>query len=451
MDLVSGSMFAMMLVTAFLYYVVPPKAKPYTILAISIAFYASLGWQALLYIVFSTMTTYVAGILLEDKIKKRQMRAITLGIVIALNVLILVTIKNQIFGKDILVPMGISYYTFQVISYSVDIYRKKYTAQRNLAKYFLYTMYFPYLFIGPINRYDDIENTLYETNKKFSSRQAFYGLARILWGIFKKLVVANRIQIIMTTITQDTTTYQGAYALFAMLLYSAQLYCDFSGGIDIVIGFSRILQIHLKENFDVPYCSQNIQEFWRRWHISLSNWFRDYVYIPLGGSRAGKLRTNINVMIVFLLSGLWHGTGYVLWGFFHGVFLLLGKVVKTPWKVVNQILTFLIVSVLWSFFIWQDTWQACQMIGSIFTQFNYQALLQNIGNLGLSFANYVVLLLATIAVFVYDGHKHKMNERIKRTGTEMKLIGVISMIFVICIFGVYGIGFDASAFIYNKF
>lgn len=451
MNLVSAIMFLIMLITAFLYYIVPKQVKPYTLLAISVAFYISLGWQPLIFIILSTLTTYIAGILLEKNSEKKTAKKLILTFTISLNAIILVFLKNKIFIKNLIVPMGISYYTFQVISYMIDIYRKKYLPQKNLAKYFLYTMYFPYLSIGPINRYDDITQTLYQTDKKFNLTQAYNGLCRILLGIFKKLVVANRVQILVSTISQDVGTYQGAFALFAMLLYSIQIYCDFSGGIDVVIGFSKILQINLKENFNNPYFAESIQDFWRRWHISLSNWFRDYVYIPLGGSRCGKLRTNINVIIVFTLSGLWHGTQYVLWGLLHGIFLILGKIVKTSYKFVNQIITFLIVSILWSFFIWPDTIQACQMIGSIFTQFNYQQLFQNIGNLGLNFANYIVLIISTILVFIYDGKKNKINEMIKKRTPEIKLILAITMVLVIMVFGIYGIGFDASEFIYNKF
>lgn len=447
MELISGTIFAIMLITVILYYTLPKKAKPYVLLLISIVVYASFGKSSIFFIIFSTITTYLAGILLE----KTKYRKTILAITIIINTLILVILKNGLFVKDIIIPIGISYYTFQVISYIIDIYRKKYEPQKNIAKYFLYTMYFPYLFIGPINRYDKIQELLYKTDKKFNISKAFNGLIRMLWGIFKKIVIANRIQIIISAITQDVATYQGAYALFAMILYSIELYCDFSGGIDVVIGFSKILQINLLENFDNPYKSQNIQEFWRRWHITLSSWFRDYVYIPLGGSRCGKLRTNINVIIVFVLSGLWHGTQYILWGLLHGIFLILGKFIKTPWKIINTIFTFLIVSILWSFFIWQDAGTACTMMLSVFTKFNYEDLIQNILNFGLSIANYIVLIISVIAVIMYDFNKTKINSKIKAMKTETKLILLISIIFIILIFGTYGIGFEASEFIYNKF
>lgn len=447
MELISGTMFAVMLVTVILYYMMPKKIKPYILLLISVVVYASLGLSSICFIVFSTITTYLAGIFLE----KYKYRKTILGITIAVNVIILIILKNQIFIKDIIVPIGISYYTFQVISYIIDIYRKKYEPQKNIAKYFLYTMYFPYLFIGPINRYDKIEKSLYKTDVKFNPSIVFNGLIRMLWGIFKKLVIANRIQIVISTITQDVSAYQGAFALFAMILYSIELYCDFSGGIDVVIGFSKMLQIKLLENFDNPYKSQNIQEFWRRWHISLSSWFRDYVYIPLGGSRCGKLRTNINVVVVFVLSGLWHGAQYVLWGLLHGIFLILGKFIKTPWKVINTVITFFIVSMLWSFFIWQDAGQACNMMLSVFTKFNYLDLAQSILNLGLNMVNYIVLIISVISVVIYDFNKIKINNMIKNMRTETKLILLIVLLFIILIYGTYGIGFDASQFIYNKF
>ena len=436
MELISGTIFAIMLITVILYYTLPKKAKPYILLLISVAVYASFGKSSIIFIIFSTITTYIAGIL---------------AITIFINIAILVILKNKLFVKDIIIPIGISYYTFQVISYIIDIYRKKYEPQKNIAKYFLYTMYFPYLFIGPINRYDKIQELLYKTDKKFNASKVFNGLIRMLWGIFKKLVIANKIQIIISVITQDTATYQGAYALFAMILYSIELYCDFSGGIDVVIGFSKILQINLLENFENPYKSQSIQEFWRRWHITLSSWFRDYVYIPLGGSRCGKLRTNINVIIVFVLSGLWHGTQYILWGLLHGIFLIIGKFIKTPYKILNTIITFLIVSILWSFFIWQDAGTACTMMLSVFTKFNYADLIQNILNFGLSIANYIALIISVIAVIAYDYNKVKINNKIKNMRTETKLIILISAVFIILIFGTYGIGFEASEFIYNKF
>ena len=373
MSLVSGAFIGVMIITAILYYLAPKKWKPYVLLVISVIVYSSLGVKSLIYIVISTITTYIAGLLFEKNKHKKLILIVTLVI----NIGILVVIKSELI-KNIIVPLGVSYYTFQVVSYLIDVYKNKYKPEKNIAKYFLYTMYFPYLFIGPINRYDDISKTLFETDKKFNPQCAYNGALRIAWGFFKKLIIANRINVVISTITQNPSEYNGAFAIFAMLLYSIQLYADFSGGIDIVIGFSKVLQINLKENFNNPYVSQNIQEFWRRWHISLTSWFRDYVYIPLGGNRCSKLRNYFNTIVVFLLSGIWHGVNYILWGLFHGICLIIGKFIKVKNKYVNTIVTFLVVSFLWSFFIWPNAMQALQMMGSVFTTFNYPELFSNI-------------------------------------------------------------------------
>lgn len=446
MSLVSSTFIGVIILTTILYYLSPKKFKPYVLLVISILVYSSLGVKSLIYIVISTITTFFAALLFQ----KNKYKKVILIVTLVINIGILVIIKSEIF-KNIIIPMGISYYTFQVVSYLIDVYRNKYKPEKNIAKYFLYTMYFPYLFIGPINRYDDISKTLFENEKKFNCKSAYNGALRIGWGFFKKLIIANRINVIISTITQNTGKYTGAFALLAMLLYSIQLYADFSGGIDIVLGFSKILQIDLKENFNNPYISQNIQEFWRRWHISLSSWFRDYVYIPLGGNRCSKIRNYFNTIIVFLLSGLWHGVNYILWGLFHGIFLIIGKFIKVKNKYINITVTFLVVSFLWSFFIWPSATESLQMIGSVFTTFNYQDLFSNILNLGLSLSNYIVLIIAVILLIIYDLNKEKINSKIKNLKTENKILVFAILVWIVLIFGMYGIGFNASDFIYNKF
>lgn len=446
MSLVSGTFIAIMILTTILYYLLPKKTKPYVLLIISICVYASLGIKSLLYIIISSVTTYIATLLFQ----KNKYKKLILILTLIINIGILVIIKSELI-KNIIVPLGISYYTFQVVSYLIDVYRNKYKPEKNIAKYFVYTMYFPYLFIGPINRFDDISDSLFKEDKKINLSSMYNGILRIGWGFFKKLLIANRINVLIATITQNPSEYNGAFALFAMLLYSIQLYADFSGGIDIVIGFSKVLQINVKENFDTPYISQNIQEFWRRWHISLSSWFRDYVYIPLGGNRCSKLRHYFNTIIVFLLSGLWHGINYVLWGLLHAIFLILGKFITTKNKYLNITVTFLIISFLWSFFIWPTTLESLQMIGSVFTTFNYSELFNNILNLGLNLANYIVLIISVILLIIYDLKREKINSKLKSLKTEHKLILFAGLVWVILIFGMYGIGFNASEFIYNKF
>ena len=245
--------------------------------------------------------------------------------------------------------------------------------------------------------------------------------------------------------------YQGAYAFLAMILYSIQLYTDFSGGIDIVMGVSKMLGIELQENFDSPYYSQTIKEFWRRWHISLSSWLRDYVYIPLGGSRCSKLRKCFNTIVTFLVSGFWHGANYLLWGVIHGIFVLLGDKIKTKFKWLNRLITFLIVSFLWSFFIWPTTGDALRMMGSVFTTFNISDLCANFLNLGLSIADWIVLGIFTIGLFIFDGNKNKIIQKVKTLSPEIKTIILCVGILLIFVFGIYGIGFNVNEFIYSKF
>ena len=236
-----------------------------------------------------------------------------------------------------------------------------------------------------------------------------------------------------------------------MLLYSVQLYADFSGGIDIVIGGSKMLGINLKENFDSPYLSQSIKEFWRRWHIALSSWLKDYIYIPLGGNRCSKIRNQINVIITFVISGFWHGMNYLLWGLLHGLLVVYGKILKTKWKPLNIIITFLLVSILWSFFIWPDTLTSLQMIGSIFTNFNYTEMFSNFLNLGLNLQNITVLIIGVMALITFDIKKEKIISKIKNYKLEGKLAIIGTLALIVLLFGIYGIGFNVSEFIYSKF
>lgn len=441
------------------------------LLILSIGIYASFGISNLIYILFSVVTTYVAARVIEKK-RVETISAPTvenknsksngkwiLILTIAINATILIAIKVLLFGQakynwfsttNIIAPLGISYYTLQVISYIVDVYKGKIEAERNFFKYLLYVMYFPYLFIGPITRYEDMKNELFK-KKKIKIENIYNGTIRILWGLTKKLVIAGRVGIIISTIANDIGTYKGAYALLAMLLYSIQLYADFSGGIDIVIGGSKMLGINLKENFDSPYLSQSIKEFWRRWHIALSSWLKDYIYIPLGGNRCNKIRNKINVIITFVISGFWHGMNYLLWGLLHGLLVVYGKILKTKWKPLNILITFLLVSILWSFFIWPDTLTSLQMIGSIFTNFNYGEMFANFLNLGLNLQNIIVLTISVIALITFDINKEKIISKIKNYKLEGKLTIIGTLALIVLVFGIYGIGFNVSEFIYSKF
>ncbi len=422
------------------------------ILIFSIILIASFGLSNLIYILISALTTYLAAINHKNKHKK----LIFIGTII-LNVSILVFFKvvtfnnffNLVNNKNILIPLGISYYTFQVLAYLIDVYRGKIKPEKNLLNYLLFVFYFPYLIIGPINRYNDLSKTLYK-KKKLKKDNLFNGLIRISWGLFKKYVIASRIALIVTTITSNLN-YQGAYVLLALLLYSFQLYADFSGGIDIVIGFSKMIGIELAENFDSPYLSRNLKEFWRRWHISLSSWFRDYLYIPLGGNHCSKIRAKINIIITFIISGLWHGINYFFWGLFHGIIVAFQGKPNDKYKTLKIILNFVIVSLLWIFFIYPDTLTSFKMLGSIFTNLNYLNLFNNILKLGLDLVNIIVLIITLIILIIVDIKHEKIKTYLYNKSDEVKLIFLGSMILLILLFGVYGLGFNVQDFIYSKF
>ncbi len=420
------------------------------LLILSIILIATFGLSNLIYILISATTTYLAA-----RAKKHK-KLFFIGTII-LNVSILVFFKfitynnffNLIDSKNILVPLGISYYTFQVLSYLIDVYKGKIKPVTNFKDYLLFVFYFPYLIIGPINRYSDLSKTLYK-KKKLEKDNILNGLIRITWGLFKKYVIAARIGLIVTTITSNLN-YQGAYVLFALLLYSFELYADFSGGIDIVLGFSKMLGIILPENFDRPYLSRNLKEFWRKWHISLSSWFRDYIYIPLGGSKCSNLRKKINVIITFIVSGLWHGINYFFWGLFHGIIVSLENKPSDNYKTLKIILNFILVSLLWIFFIYPNSITSFKMLITIFYKFNYLELFTNILNLGLNIPNFIVLIITLIILVISDIKNDKLKNILYNNKDEIKLIFICSMILIVLLFGVYGLGFNTNDFIYSKF
>ena len=417
------------------------------LLIMSILIYASFGLKSLIFIVFSALSTYLAA-----KYMYKNKKLIFYSTLI-INILILVFFKiisfNNFLNISILVPLGISYYTFSVLGYLIDIYKEKYQPEKSIFNYFLFVMYIPYLFIGPISRYDQISKTLY--NKRTITKDNFFnGLIRVAWGLFKKYVIAGRIAIIISTISSNPEAYFGSYVFLALILYSFELYNDFSGGIDMVLGFSKILGIELSENFNSPYLSENLREFWRKWHISLSTWFKDYVYIPLGGNKCSKIRNRINLIITFIVSGLWHGINYFFWGLFHGIIVAFTPKEKSDFKVLNITLTFLIVSFLWVFFIYPDSLTSFKMLFSIFYKFNGIDLINNITKLGLNIPNLIIMIVTIIIGIIVD-IKHDKLKSIYNLKIDKKLIIILSLLLITLLLGIYGLGFEKSNFIYSKF
>ena len=369
--------FAIILI---IYYILPLKFRWGLLLVASIVFYASADWKMLALIGGSIVVSYYAGLKIEQAEDEKQKRGWMAGCIILL-VLILMLFKywgffaeamGNLLGSSsgmfqLVMPLGISYYTFKIISYLADIYKEKIDAEKHFGYYALYVCFFPQILCGPIERADYFIPQL-KYGCKFEDKLAAEGLERIIIGLFKKLVIADRLSLYVGTIFDAPMSYPGLASIMAVFFYSIQIYCDFSGYSDMAIGMAQMLGIRTRENFRYPYFSRSIKEFWTRWHISLSSWLKDYIYIPLGGNRKGKLRKNLNTMAVFLVSGIWHGSslGFVFWGALHGLWNMISTPKKedTPvWSQILQVLiTFLGVTFTWIFFRAKDLTTAFTMI-----------------------------------------------------------------------------------------
>ena len=415
----------------------------FLILIVGLAVYAGYG-ISVLYLLAVTLFSYLVGRLIP---KHRFVMWISVALLTL--PLLFLRVQQWMSWQSIIAPIGISYFTLQLIAYHVDLYRGKYEPETNLLRFGLFVTYLPHIFIGPIESYPRMRAALEE--RRISADDFLKGAVRAMWGLFKKLVIAARIGVIVSAISAEPEQFNGAYAFAAMLLYAIQLYADFSGGIDIVLGVSRMLGIRMSENFDAPYFSQSVQEFWRRWHITLGSWLREYVYFPLGGSRKGRLRKYFNTIVTFLVSGLWHGAGFLLWGLMHGIFVSFGEKLKTKSKTFNRIVTFLVVSFLWSFFIWPEPATVLRMMGSVFTVFNYNALFAGISGMGLAVGDWIVLGTACLLLWLYDWKSGSLKTRFCAFPLAAKLGVICLLALTVLTFGMYGFGFTASEFIYSRF
>ena len=407
--------------------------------AAGLAVYAGYGLSGLIALLAAVLFTFLMGRLIPAK-----PRAMDFGI--AVIALALVFGKLQpVFGLSLGAPLGFSYLALRLISYLADVRRGKYPPETDLFRFLLCMTFLPAAFLGPIERYDRMHAALCERTP-ICWDSLTRGLARFLWGLFKKLCIAARLAVIIGTVSADPEQYRGAYALLAMMAYSLQLYADFSGGMDMVLGICRMLGITLSENFAAPFSSETVSEFWRRWHITLGSWIRDYVYIPLGGSRKGALRRVFNLLIAFLVSGLWHGEKYLLWGLLQGLLVALGDRLKTGSRTLNRFLTFLPVSILWAFFIWPDTKTALAMIVSLCSPAVFR-----LSGLGLEIGEWIVLILSSLALWLCGRYGEALGRRFDRCSPAAKTAVLCTTALVILVFGMYGIGFRVDAFIYSRF
>lgn len=363
-----------------IYFLVPHRWKNLWALVGSTFFYAW-GGPAFVFVLFASLTAdYFISLQFSKSTEKRRKWLLTLGLII--NVGLLVYFKYANFFVDnfslllealgmsglhwtkVALPIGISFFTFQKISYLVDVYRGEKAPLKRWTDYALFVVLFPQLIAGPIVRFKEIADQIVDRRKWLISEERLLGLFRFSIGLGKKILIANPMGAVADGILNGTIDPNGGQAWLAMICYTFQIYFDFSGYSDMAIGLGRMMGFHFPENFNFPYLSKNITEFWRRWHITLSSWMRDYLYIPLGGNRKGVRRTYINLWLVFLISGLWHGDSwnFVIWGAYHGLWLvlerayLLKKLSRLP-GFVQVVLTFLIVMVGWLIFRIEDMTQ----------------------------------------------------------------------------------------------
>ena len=346
-----------------------------------------------------------------------------------------------IIKMNILIPLGISYYTLALISYVSDIYHDRYQPEEDLINFMLYVLYFPCLFIGPINKYNEFSEQIKKI--KFVKENVANSLLKISIGAIKKIIIANKLNIVISILASNTT-YTGLYVLLGCFIYSILLYCDFSGGVDIVLGISKIFNIDLVPNFDKPYLSQTIKEFWRRWHMSLGRWLKDYIYIPLGGNREGSLNTKINTLVTFIISGLWHGINYILWGILNGIFVIINLKFKN--KYLNILLTMIIISLLWVFFIYGDMLLSLKMLLSIFNITSF-----SLWNLGLNIYDYIVILSFLVIVIMYEIKIDKVLLWFDKISFNKKVMIFALILLLILVFGNYGLDVNSQSFIYGSF
>ena len=328
------------------YFLLPTlRFRNLMMLAASYYFYMQYKPEYALLMLLSTLIDYMAALGMsksESKITKRLWLGLSLlgnlGMLFffkyfnffntnVAGLLSFFNVSYQPLSLDILLPVGISFYTFQTLSYTIDVYRGDIAAERDFFDFALYVSFFPQLVAGPIERSTNLLPQ-FKVHHEFDTQRATSGLRLMLWGFFKKVVIADRMAVIVDTVYNNPTSYQGVYYFIATIAFAFQIFCDFSGYSDIAIGSARIMGFELMKNFERPYHSKSITEFWRRWHISLSTWFRDYLYIPLGGSRKGYARTLLNLFIIFVVSGLWHGASwtFVIWGALNGAAIVIEKV-----------------------------------------------------------------------------------------------------------------------------
>jgi D-alanyl-lipoteichoic acid acyltransferase DltB (MBOAT superfamily) len=511
------------------YYIFPKRYQWTLLLVASYFFYAFSGFENFVFIIFTTLTCFFVARAIERmrkkedeyvaqnkecmdkearkayraKEKKKRFNLLLLGLFLNFGMLAVLkytafAIRNlnsvlDLFGAksvgipDLILPLGISFFVFQSTGYLIDVYRGKTFAEKNIAKLALFVSFFPQLAQGPISRHSDLAAELYAPHP-FSAKSLKFGLQRVLWGYFKKLVIADRILIVIKAMLGDTATYNGVYVILLILLYSVEIYADFTGGIDITIGIAEMMGIRLKENFNHPFSSRSTKEYWNRWHITMGSWFTDYVFYPMSvtkpmmklskwsrahlGNAVGKrLPVYLATAVTWFLTGLWHGAAwnFIVWGMLNCLVILVSQELEPLYRrfrakfpkltesgayhCFEATRTFLLMGLIRSLDCYANVVLTFRMWGSMFTKFNIgDCFGGQIFDLGLELKDYIILAVAVtlVAIVAKLSQKRDLREWLYgKTALSWALSGAILV--AILLFGAYSIGYDASQFIYTVY
>lgn len=460
-------LFIFLPIVFILYTLLPNLTLKNSLLIIaSLIFYAFGEPVYVFLLIFSALVNYIFGLNITGYNKKAK---IILALAVIYNIGMLGIFKYSNFIIDtindltgltignvnITLPIGISFFTFQALSYVIDVYRNNEIKQKNFSKVLLYIFFFPQLIAGPIVKYHDIEKEINE--RKQTIEGASSGIRRFIYGLAKKVLIANTVGYIADSIyAMNLSDINWLVAWVGAVTYTLQIYYDFSGYSDMALGLGKMFGFHFKENFLYPYGAKSIKEFWRKWHISLSTWFKEYLYIPLGGNRKGKIRTIINKTIVFFTTGLWHGANwtFVLWGLFHGLFSSLEdlKIIPTHkkwWKYIGHIYTLLVVTVAFVIFRSDTITQAFTMIQAMFIKFgslNYADVMVLVKNLT-AYSIFIIILAIIFAFPIKDKIADKMEN--KKEVLEVGSYFVSIVLLALCIISLASSTFNP--FIYFRF
>ena len=474
------------LVTA-LYFLLPHGARWVWLLLASYYFYMCWNARYALLIALSTLITYASGLLIHRSGERQGLKKLWVFLSFASNLAILFFFKYFDFfldnlsavlalggivlrrpGFDVVLPVGISFYTFQALSYTVDVYRREVEPEKNPFRYALFVSFFPQLVAGPIERSKNLLGQLYERHS-FDPDRVREGLLLMLWGMFEKIVVADRLAMLVDHVYDNYAELPGAAIVVATVFFAFQIYSDFAGYSHIAIGAAQVMGFTLMENFRRPYLARSAADFWRRWHISLSTWFRDYLYIPLGGNRKGRGRKYINTMVTFLVSGLWHGASwsFVVWGGLNGAYQVLGEMLSPVregvcrvlrvnrkgllWRGGQTVFTFCLIDFAWLFFRAPSFSAARGMLAHTLRNFQLSALPGQLLNLKLNGPNFLAALAGVGVLLTADLLQERLGPlrpRLVRLALPVRWAFYLAAVLAVLIFGVYGPGYDARAFAY---